>query len=109
MPLAAYGYWFCPHRDMICRDPACGMGASCAVMRAIGLPGDGSPLRQGDRPTCGARNRQGPTMRHADRGRKAPLPISRLSTGPRTAEGKARIAAAQRRRWAAFREGRKRA
>lgn len=57
---------------------------------------------------CGATTRSGEPCRN----RPAGFPGRRchlhggLSTGPRTSEGRERIAAAQRRRWAAWREAR---
>src|SRR5688500_4705222 len=55
-----YGFWCCSlHANRTCTDSACAIGASCLSLRAIGLAGDGSPLRHRDRPACGARNRQG--------------------------------------------------
>ena len=57
---------------------------------------------------CGAKTRKGTPCQ------MRPIPWSRrcrlhggLSTGPKTAEGRARIAEAQRRRWAAWRHGTK--
>src|SRR5215813_6348926 len=74
------------------------------AMRAIGLAGDGSPLKHKDRPRCGARNRQGrPCAVRVEPGKARCRFHGGLSTGPRTAEGKARIAEAQRRRWAMVR------
>jgi hypothetical protein len=61
---------------------------------------EGAAVRK-RRPACGAKNRSGSPCR------VAPVPGKRrcrfhggLSTGPKTVEGKLRIAAAQRRRWA---------
>lgn len=82
------------------------MGKVCAKMQAKGLADDGSPLPSRYRPACGARTRAGrsctnkviPGMyRCKHHGGK--------STGPRTPEGKARIAEAQRKRWAKWRIG----
>jgi hypothetical protein len=42
-----------------CNLHACGLGVACRELRAIGLTGDGLPLPRKERPTCGARNRQG--------------------------------------------------
>ena len=57
---------------------------------------------------CGAKTRKGTPCQ------MRPIPWSRrcrlhggLSTGPKTAEGRAGIAEAQRRRWAAWRQGTK--
>lgn len=56
---------------------------------------------------CEARTRKGtPCRALSEPGRRRCRFHGGRSTGPRTAEGKARIAAAQRRRWAQWREGR---
>jgi hypothetical protein len=96
-----YGWLVCPKSDCrSCADPECGLGASCRAMRAIGLYGDGSPLPRRLRPVCGARNRRGaPCAVRVEPGKRRCRFHGGLSTGPRTAEGKARIAEAQRRRW----------
>jgi hypothetical protein len=99
-----YGFVVCPRRKMTCTNSDCGIGASCLAMRAVGLAGDGSSLERKDRPRCGAQNRQGqPCAVRVEPGKARCRFHGGLSTGPRTAEGKARIAAAQRRRWAQFR------
>lgn len=55
--------------------------------------------------TCGARTRKGtPCRARAMPGRKRCKFHGGASTGPRTAEGRERIAEAQRRRWAAWRD-----
>jgi hypothetical protein len=56
-------------------------------------------------PRCGARTRQGHPCRMAvvELGKRRCKFHGGLSTGPKTAEGRARIAAAQRRRWEEFR------
>jgi hypothetical protein len=97
-----YGWFVCAaYKRRACDDPACGMGASCKVMRAVGLAGDGSPLPRRLRPICGARNRRGEAcVVRVEPGKRRCRFHGGLSTGPRTAEGKARIAEAQRRRWA---------
>jgi hypothetical protein len=57
-----------------------------------------------ERPTCGARNRQGtPCIVRVEAGKRRCRFHGGLSTGPKTEEGRARIAKAQRRRWKAFR------
>jgi hypothetical protein len=101
-----YGFWCCSlHANRTCTDSACGIGASCLSMRTIGLAGDGSPLSHRDRPPCGAQNRQGrPCAMRIEAGRRRCRFHGGLSTGPRTEAGKKRISAAQRRRWARFRE-----
>lgn len=56
---------------------------------------------------CGARTRKGAPCRNLSvPGRRRCKFHGGRSTGPRTPEGRERIAAAQRRRWAAFREAR---
>lgn len=100
-----FGFVVCPRQKTTCTELACGIGASCLAMRAIGLAGNGSPLKRRDRPLCGACNRQGrPCAVRVEPGKARCRFHGGLSTGPRTAEGKARIAEAQRRRWALFRE-----
>jgi hypothetical protein len=98
-----YGWFGCPGKwQRTCSDAVCGLGARCKRMAEFGLAGDGSPLRRKDRPRCGARTRQGaPCLVRVEPGKRRCRFHGGLSTGPRTAKGKARIAAAQRRRWAA--------
>ena len=61
-----------------------------------------------DGPVCGARTRKGTSCRmRADPGKRRCKFHGGRSTGPRTKAGRARIAEAQRRRWAKFREGSK--
>ena len=50
-----HGFVVCPRCKTTCTSPACGMGASCLEMRAIGLAGDGAPLKRKDRPYWGHR------------------------------------------------------
>jgi len=51
---------------------------------------------------CGARTRQGrPCLRRPVKGNRRCPNHGGLSTGPRTAEGRARISAVQKKRWAA--------
>jgi len=99
------GWLICPAtRDLTCSDSACGIGGKCKRLAEIGLAGDGSPLRRKDRPRCGAWTRTGaPCLVRVEPGKRRCRFHGGLSTGPRTAEGKARIAAAQRRRWAEWR------
>jgi hypothetical protein len=88
-----YGWIACPRTEKTCGDPQCGMGPSC---QAIGrLDGDCT-----HRPICGARNRQNkPCGNKAVPGKRRCKFHGGMSTGPRTPEGRARIAAAQRARW----------
>ena len=96
-----YGFFVCPRTKRTCIEAPCGLGVSCASMRVFGLDGDGSPLRYELRPLCGARNRQrtGCRMKIVPGKRRCRF-HGGLSTGPKTPEGRARIAAAQRLRWA---------
>ena len=74
--------------------------AGCMAMAACG-PAGGDTSEQVRRPTCGAKNREGrPCANKAMLGKRRCRFHGGLSTGPRTVEGRARIAAAQRRRWA---------
>ena len=97
-----YGWFVCPGRwQRTCSDLACGIGANCKHMAELGLAGDGSPLRRKDRPHCGARTRKGaPCLLRVEPGKRRCRFHGGLSTGPRSAEGKTRVAEAQRRRWA---------
>jgi hypothetical protein len=87
-----------------CSSRRCMMGVACRELRALGLRGDRSPLPRKERPVCGARNRQGkPCAGRVEPGKRRCRFHGGLSTGPRTAEGRARIAEAQRRRWRTLR------
>lgn len=86
--------------------PTCSscVGTFCKGMRARGLDDDGRALPVRLRPRCGARTRRGSACsRKVVPGRFRCRLHGGLSTGPRSAPGKARIAAAQRRRWAHWR------
>jgi hypothetical protein len=105
--LAAWPSWYeceffaCPRRGTTCADPKCKIGSACLAMREIGLDGNGGPLRRRERPKCGARNRQGePCAVRVEPGKARCRFHGGLSTGPRTIEGRARVAEAQRQRWA---------
>jgi hypothetical protein len=81
------------------------MGADCRKLRALGLAADRSPLPRRERPLCGALTRQRrPCRMRVEPGKRRCRFHGGLSTGPKTQEGKARIAAAPRRRWNADRE-----
>jgi hypothetical protein len=87
-----------------CSNHQCRMGAACRELWALGLRGNRSPLPRKERPACGARNRQGkPCAVRVEPGKRRCRFHGGLSTGPRTAAGRARIAEAQRRRWRAVR------
>jgi len=61
-------------------------------------------LPRTERPRCGARTRKGtPCQRQALKNGRCPN-HGGLSTGPKSSDGRARIAAAQRARWQAYRE-----
>jgi hypothetical protein len=87
------GWIVCPgKRQRTCSDPACAIGAKCKCMAELGLAGDGTQLRRKDRPRCGARTRKGvPCLVMVEPGKRRCRFHGGLSTGPRTAEGKARI------------------
>lgn len=74
----------------------------CERLREIGLDDHRRALPWNERPACGARTRSGsPCSLKVVPGKKRCRLHGGLSTGPRTESGKARIAEAQRRRWAA--------
>jgi hypothetical protein len=104
-----YGFIACPasKRRRTCSDHCCRMGADCRELRALGLNGNCMPLPRKERPICGARNRQGkPCGVRVEPGKRRCRFHGGLSTGPKTAAGRAKIAEAQRRRWSAFRAAR---
>src|SRR5262249_12073701 len=81
-----------------CSNPVCRTGTACRELHALGLTGRRTPLPHKERPTCGARK----AVRVVPGKRRCRF-HGGLSTGPRTVEGRARIAEAQRRRWKALR------
>lgn len=97
-----YGWVVCPATARgTCADHRCRMGAACRELRALGLTGDRRPIPRAERPRCGARTRAGaPCQCRIVPGKRRCRMHGGLSTGPRTEDGKARISAAQRRRWA---------
>ena len=79
-------------------------GTGCAKMAAKGLDDKGEALPFAERPHCGAITRQLFSCRNRVLPGKMRCHFhGGLSTGPNTAEGKERIAAAQRLRWARWR------
>jgi hypothetical protein len=71
-----------------------------ARLHAMGLRADGSALPKNERPACGARTRRGlPCAGKVVPGKSRCRLHGGMSTGPKTPEGRAKIAAAQRRRW----------
>ena len=96
-----YEFFACPRRATTCDKLERKVASACIGMREIGLDGNGEPLRRSERPKCGARNRQGePCAVRVEPGKVRCRFHGGLSTGPRTIEGRGRVAEAQRRRWA---------
>jgi hypothetical protein len=98
-----YGWFHCPGTARLCgRDKAhdCRIGLHCEAMAAYGLNGAGETVPKHRRAKCGAKTRHGSTCRMAVVVGKARCRLhGGLSTGPKTPEGRERIAAAQRKRW----------
>ncbi len=89
-----------------CRKAECLDGGPCARMQALGLTDDGNALPRRKRPLCGAQTRAGGRCKvRAEPGKRRCRFHGGMSTGPKTPEGRAKIAEAQRRRWAAWRKG----
>src|SRR5262249_21770190 len=87
-----------------CSNTVCRIVAACRALWALGLRGTGSPVPRKERPVCGARNRQGNACAvRVEPGKRRCRFHGGLSTGPKAAAGRARIAEAQRRRWSAQR------
>jgi hypothetical protein len=83
------------------------MGADTAL-KALGLRGNRSPLPRKEWPVCGARATDRASAVRVEQGKRSKRRCrfhGGLSTGPKTAAGRARIAEAQRRRWNAWRGG----
>jgi hypothetical protein len=103
------GFIICPASNgrYTCANHRCRMGADCRELRELGLRGDRSALPRRERPMWGARNRQrNPCSVRVEPGKRRCRFHGGLSTGPKTAAGRARIAEARRRRWSAFRKAR---
>jgi hypothetical protein len=96
-----YGFIDCPGRpNRVCADAVCQLGVTCQKRKAKGLWGDGSPLNWSGRPRCNAQTRSGNSCKLRVVPGKCRCRLhGGLSTGPKTPEGKARIAAANRLRW----------
>jgi hypothetical protein len=93
------------HPDYKKACPVCN-GKVCNGMHAKGLDDAGKPLRPDEPPTCGAKTRAGSTCTHKIIPGKTRCRFhGGKSTGPRTPEGRARLAQAQRMRWAKLRRG----
>ena len=73
---------------------------SCRKLRAVGMDDNGKALPTKDRPRCGAKTRSGSTCKHpVSPGKRRCRFHGGASTGPRTEEGKKRIAEGQKKRW----------
>ena len=100
-----YGWLCCPKKPKeTCTKPDCKIGTRCQAMVVYGLAGDGTPLAHAARPACCAKTRVGhPCRNKVVPGMRRCKYHGGLSTGPKTLAGRARIAAAQKLRWAVFR------
>ena len=93
-----------PDYQRTCQNPECSNGHACLELHALGLDGGGKPLPRKQRPYCNARNRQGKRCGvRVESGKTKCRFHGGKSTGPKTKEGRARIAFAQRKRWAKWR------
>lgn len=98
-----YGWIVCPgeKRDLTCHLEECACGAKCRKRQSLGLDGAGDPLPLRQRPRCEAKTRAGGACAvRVEAGKRRCRFHGGKSTGPKTAEGRARIAEAQRLRWA---------
>src|SRR5262249_6204516 len=94
----------CPSTGRACSEPTCQERHWCRKMFERGLSHKGLPLKRKFRPRCCAKTRAGaPCIMRVVPGKRRCRFHGGLSTGPRTTEGRAKIAEAQRRRWRAFR------
>jgi len=94
----------CPRTGRACSEPICQERHWCQQMLECGLSHTGLPLKRKFRPRCCAKTRAGaPCIMRVVPGKRRCRFHGGLSTGPRTAEGRARIAEAQQRRWRSFR------
>ena len=77
----------CPHAKRRCKRCP---DRACEKAKVLGLKDDGHPLPKADRPLCGARTRAGRTCRaKVVPGKRRCRMHGGLSTGAKTAEGKA--------------------
>jgi hypothetical protein len=94
----------CPRTGHACSEPTCHERHWRRKMFERGLSHRGLPLKRKFRPRCCAKTRAGvPCITRVVPGKRRCRFHGGLSTGPRTTEGRARFAEAQRRRWKAFR------
>ena len=78
----------------------------CERLREIGLDEQRRPLARGQLPSCGAKLGKGTTCKaEVVPGKRRCRSHGGLSTGPKTFEGRNRVAASQRDRWARWRAG----
>ena len=90
-----------------CDEAQDGCLFGCSEMQARGLYDDGRHRPRKQLPRCGAKTRAGGECKvRIEPGKLRCRFHGGKSTGPRTEEGRARIAEAQRRRWQAFRDAR---
>jgi len=93
-----------PRTGGACREVTCRERHWCHRMLERGLSRTGLPLKRKFRPRCCAKTRAGaPCIMRVVPGKRRCRFHGGLSTGPRTVEGRARIAEAQWRRWRARR------
>jgi len=102
---------YCPRRagplGALCDQAQKECRGHCVEMRARGLRDDWQPMARKHLPRCGAKTRAGGECKvKVEPGKLRCRFHGGKSTGPRTEEGRARIAAAQRERWARWREAR---
>lgn len=91
----------CPASGEWCGNADCILGTRCAERAAEkGVLPSGEPMKRAQRPICGAKTRAGgQCAMRVEPGKRRCRLHGGLSTGARTAEGRERIAAAQRKRW----------
>ncbi|WP_302478377.1 HGGxSTG domain-containing protein [Ruegeria arenilitoris] len=101
----APSYRICPFRNVTGRgkEKTCSkcIGGQCRDLQDIGLDEEGQPLPTHRRARCGAKTRKGSQCQlPVSPGKRRCRYHGGLSTGPKSASGRARIAEAQRNRWA---------
>ncbi len=95
-----YKWVSCPQTGHNCSEKECRIGLHCRYRVQKGQFGNGEPVPKRDRVRCEATTRKGtPCAMPVVPGKIRCRLHGGLSTGPRTAEGRARIVAAQRARW----------
>lgn len=96
------GWVLCPGSKSrrVCEEESCQQGLSCHKLAAVGLLGTGEAVSKLERVRCGAKTRLGTECRMAVvPGKHRCRMHGGLSSGPKTSEGRGRIAEAQKRRW----------